>query len=242
MKKLNPDIVVELSKKIDKEESTIQKDIYSLRKSYPTCTINAVAQIYAQTYGHTVYRKLDKDDKQSLPNLHVEKQIIVKKKSTPKKRIEKLKIFIEYQTVDSLRKGHIQEINKAYTAKCYTCVFILIRKIIENMLIDILRYKFPPTSKDNKELYFDTNLNRFKDFSIVLKNFRAKSHEFGMEKKLVERIADVSKQFKDEGNDKAHSWFHLVTSKPEMDDLKPQFLIDLISKLEKNIGISANGV
>jgi len=240
MNKLNPDIVSTLSKKIGKQKSTVQKDIYSLRKSYPTCTINAVAQIYAQTYGSTVYRKLDKNDKQSLPNIQIEKQAItIKKKSSKPINKNKLVIFINYKTSDPLRKGHINEINRAYTYKCYTCVFILVRKIIENMLVDILRRKFPPSTKENKELYFDTNQNRFKDFSIILKNFKDKSYEFGLEKKLVERIADISKKLKDEGNDKAHSWFHLVTGKHEIEVLNPQFLIDLISSLEKNIGINS---
>ena len=51
---LSKDIVSILATKTGKAESTVRKDIYSLRKSYPACTANAVAQIYAQTCGHTV--------------------------------------------------------------------------------------------------------------------------------------------------------------------------------------------
>ena len=239
MKNLDHDIIVTLAKKLNKKQSTVKKDIYLLRKSYPTSTLNAVAQIYAQTYKQTVYRKLDRDDKNSLPNIQLEKEkITIKQRAQASKSLKKKLIeLIKYSTNDYFRKGHLEEINKAYTYTCYTSVFIMLRKIVENMLIDILRFKFPPNTQENKELYFDINQNRFKDFSIIIANLKKKSPDFGIEKKLVERIADLSKSFKDKTNDKTHSWFHLVKNKAEIDELDPQMLIELISRLENNMGM-----
>ena len=154
-------------------------------------------------------------------------------------KLRKVRIIqlLKYKTTDPFRNGHIEEINRAYTYKCYTSVFILCRKVVENMIIDILRIKFPENNKQNKELYFDTAQSRFKDFSIILKNFKARASDFGTDKKLVERIYDLAIPLKDKANDKAHSWFHLVRKPREIEDLDMQNLIDLITRLESSFGI-----
>jgi hypothetical protein len=149
--------------------------------------------------------------------------------------------LIKYETDDPFRKGHIDEINRAYTCRCYTSVFILCRKVIENMIIDILKKKFPPREKQNKELYFDINKRRFKDFGVILDNFYAKRNEFDLDKKIVERIVSLAKPFKKEANDKAHSWFHLVRKRKEIDDIDIQGIIDLIRKLEESLDNKKQG-
>jgi len=153
-KSLNPKIVKYLSKKTGLAESTMRKNIYLLRKNYSTSTINAVAQIYAQSKGISVYRQLTEDDKSSLPNIKLEKQVVKVKQNTTKKK-EETKIVIQFDSNDYFIKGHLKEINKAYTKGCYTSVHILARKIIENLIREILTRHFPPNTKENKELYFD---------------------------------------------------------------------------------------
>lgn len=171
-----------------------------------------------------VENKLSSEDiKDSIERVQVEKEIAP---------------LIKYKTDDPFRKGHIDEINRAYTYECYTCVFILCRKVIENMIIDILRKKFPPKKKENKKLYFDIDKGRFKDFSIILDNFYKKRNEFDLDnKKIVKRIVDLAKSFKKEADDKTHSWFHLVRKRREIDDIDIQGIIDLIKRLEEKLNI-----
>lgn len=237
MKKLNPKIIAWLSKKTSKKESTIRKDISLLRRDNTSCTLNAVAQIYARQHGISVLNKLDKEDKASLPNIKVKENKITIHKKRLRKR-EKIVKIIDYDTGDHFKKGHIQEINRAYTKGCYTAVNILARKIIENLIIDILRKKFPPNTKANKELYYDTTKRRFKDFSVILNNLYKKRNEFELDdKNIVERLVSMAKKVKADANDKTHSWFYLVIRRREMEDLGIQTIIELIKKLEKSVGI-----
>lgn len=237
MKKLNPKIIVLLSRKLAKKESTIRKNISLLRRDYASCTPNAVAQIYARRYGISVLQKLDKEDKKNLPNIEFRKnKIIVNKKRLQKK--EKIMTIVDYDTNDYFKKAHIHEINKAYTKGCYTSVNILIRKVIENLIIDIIRKKFPPKTKKNKELYYNTAQGRFKDFSVILKNLYKKRNEFELDdKKIIERLVAKVRKIKEAANDVAHSWFYIVKIKTEIDDLELQTIIELIKKLEKSVGI-----
>ena len=114
------------------------------------------------------------------------KKIIKPKKS---KSINK---FINYETSRRFVKGHIDEFNRAYSNGCYTSAFILARKIVENLIIDILRDKFP----ENEELYYDDKHKRFKDFSKIINNLRDKKDFFRITNKAVERLCDFSEKLK----------------------------------------------
>lgn len=160
--------------------------------------------------------------------------------SSPKRQTSeqrKIITLIDYDTTDYFKKGHVSELNRAYTYGCYTAVFTLARKIVENLIIDILKAKYPESKKENKELYFDTAQGRLKDFSVILSNLKGKKSDFGTENKGVERLCSLAGSLKDNANDKTHSWYHLVKNKTEIDGLQLQSIIEIIKKLEKIVGI-----
>ena len=151
--------------------------------------------------------------------------------------IVKIMEVVKYDTTDHFIKGHIDELNRAYTFRCYTSVFMLARKIVENLIIDILKKKFPEKVKVNKELYFDITRNRLKDFEEILKGLRSRKNDFGSENKAVERLCDLAAKLKENANNKTHSWYHLVEKKKEVDDLNLNTIFELIKKLEQVVGI-----
>ena len=61
------------------------------------------------------------------------------------------------------------------------------------------------------------------------------SSKFAPDDVLVKRIVKLCKEFKDDANDKTHSWYHLVSKKKELDDKDPQYILDLIEQLGKNV-------
>ena len=231
---LNPKILEKLSKKLGLEKSTIRQQISRLKQRHARCTLNAVAQIYALKHGETVMQQLKQEDKETLPHIEQTKENI-KVAIKPKKPIEKVKSLISYECTNYFIKGHIDEFNRAYNYKCYTGAYILSRKIIENLIIDILQKNYPPdASVLNKELYWDIKLKRFKDFSVILKNLYDKRQDFQPNKsKAIERLYQKAKEFKGLANDKTHSWFHLVQNAKEVEDLELQSMIELIKQIEK---------
>jgi len=236
MRTLDKRIVRRLSELLPKEPSTIEKDISNLGMQYPNCTPNARAQIYARQNNVTVRRFLDKEDKASLPSsIELVKPIQVRQRKARERRKERIIRFISYPTHNPFRQAHIDEVNRAYTYKCYTCVFILCRKIIENLVADILRLKFPPITKENKELYYDIGRNRIRDFKELLKSLRSKKAEFEMDKKLVEKILSSVEPFKEEADQKAHSWYHIVKTRAEIDSMGVQNILNLLYELESKL-------
>ncbi|MFA4834145.1 MAG: hypothetical protein WC619_04870 [Patescibacteria group bacterium] len=231
MSKLKPEILDYLSKRLGLASNSVQQYISHTRTKYPSLTINAAAQIFALQKGVTVLRMLNSDDRETLPNIDSEKEkISVKSKKSKKDRIVN---FFKYNTEEYFKRGHIDEVNRAYTKRCYTSAFILCRKIIENLIIDILKKKFPR----NGELYWDDGRKRYLDFGKILENLYKKRTSFGADIKVIERLNQKTKPFKEDANDKAHSWFHLVKNKKEIDDIEIDTIVELIKVLEKNVNI-----
>lgn len=227
MNRLNPEILEYLSKELSLSESSVRQYLSGIKLTYKDVTLNAAAQIFASQRGKSVRRMLDREDKSSLPSMIISKSdrpIVIKKKNK-----HPIINFFKYETDVPFIKGHIEEVNKAYTSGCYTCVFILCRKIIENLIIDILEDRFPK----ERTLYWDSGRYRYLDFSIVLENLFKKRLDFEpSEVKTVERLYNLAKPFKDDCNDKTHSWVHLVKRKKEIDDVDVGTIIDLIKLLE----------
>lgn len=232
---LNPRILGKLSKKLGLAESTIRQQISTLKQKNARCTLNAVAQIYAMQHNTTVMQQLTEEDKATLPHIEQTKERIkINSINRPKKQKEKIKELLVYSSQNHFIEGHIKELNRAYNYKCYTGAYILSRKIIENLIIELIQKHFPPEkSLDNKELCWDVNQKRFKDFSIILKNLYDKRNDFGQKNKAVERLYQLAKKFKDGANNTTHSWFHLVSMPDELDNLQLQDMIELIKEIEK---------
>ncbi len=222
---LDPKIIVFLAKKLLKTEGTVRKDLSLLAPKYATVTPNARAQIYALANRTSIWNKLRKEDRASLPNIEVQKAPTIVRQINPSRNKGKIQPLVTYLTTDRFRRGHIDEINRAYHFHCYTSVFILLRKVVENMLVDILRTKFPENDLTSREMYFNTRQHRFHDFSVILSNLKKRSNDFGPENKLVEKIVDKANHLRDRGNDTVHSWYHLVTSPEEIKELEVRYCL-----------------
>lgn len=229
MKNLRPEILNILSKKLPLKKGTIRKEVSMLSRQFPQATSNARAQILALRFGSSILQKLDREDKATLPS--GEAKIYKPEIIRTKKILGKQKSYFSYSTNDFFVKGHINELNRAFGSSCYTCVFILARKIIENLIIAILRKKFP----SDQDLYWNKAEGRHNDFSIVLDNLYMKREKFGIDKQIVERLYGLAKPFKKDGNNKTHSLYHLVKEKNEVKNSNIQFILNLIVKLEASM-------
>lgn len=127
-----------------------------------------------------------------------------------------------------------KEINRSYRFKIYTSTFILSRKMIENLVIDVLRLKFPPLNEVNIDLYFRTKDGRFHDFTILLKNLEDKKHDFDVDTQIIEEFISLIKPFRPKANSKAHSII-MIGEEKELLDLKIERMVELILKLKNNL-------
>lgn len=120
----------------------------------------------------------------------------------PNRQLPKL-VDMEFEDVfyNKLR----DEINDAYKMGLFTSVMLLSRKLFENLLIEILRIKYPPNQSGNLEIYFIKNEQRFQNFTFLLKNIEDKKSDFTPDEHLISEIISLIKPFRKGANLNAHS-------------------------------------
>jgi hypothetical protein len=224
--RLNPKIIEKLKRKLGQKENIIRVRISQIRHKYPYLTLNAAAYLLAKKRGISVAGLLSETDRKSLKDMEEVNIIKVDKKKKEKVKNKRIIEIAKYETDDKFLMAHINEINKTYTYGCYTACFILMRKVLENLIIEILKKKYP----DDKEKYFDTGRGRYHDFNKLLENLKESSKDFSTEKDIIKRIYELAQPFREQANEMTHSLYH-IAKKKEIDESKYQEILDLISQL-----------
>ena len=229
-----------LKKLIDlgRTEGTVRVAIANIKRQNSGLTSNAAAQVYAQKHHISLMPKLDAEDKASLTTMRSAPVYIpvARKGGNGKPQKEKYVEFFKYPTTDVFLKKHIEEINTTYNTRCYVATFLLCRKVIQNLIVDLLTKQFPPKkAKANKELYYDLDKKRFLDFSIILDNLNKKRHSFSVTAvKPIEALVAKAKKFTKDANDQTHSWFY-IAKKKDLDDADIDQILSLIKKVDESI-------
>lgn len=126
-----------------------------------------------------------------------------------------------------------EEINKCWAAGLPNATLILSRKLVENLLYNILEEKFP----DKINLRYDINQGRAKDFSVLVESLEAGMGEFNREQKdLIAPFLAAVKPFRREANSAAHKVIDYLENLDELTKLKIpeiiQYELYLIQKLK----------
>ena len=97
----------------------------------------------------------------------------------------------------------VDEINKAYSSGLYTSTWVCLRKLFENLLIELLRRKYGTA---RVEIYFNTAESRFNDFSVLITNLSNNVRDFssytsGFDQSFFNFLSN----FREQANRTAHS-------------------------------------
>jgi hypothetical protein len=243
--KLKPEILEALVEITGKNKQAIWEKIARIKSKNPGLTSNAVGFLIVQEKGRSIMGKLDDEDKAALTDYQLlnrpSSPTLIKQPHKDKTNggRNRKKPIINYESTNPSYSyyvnQHIRELTDAYHAECYTAVFILFRKIVENLIIDILKAKFP----GRIDLVYSVGQRRYHDFSNVLQNLFNERSAFSPDgEKAIERLNRIVQPFKKEANDKAHSWFHIVKSPSEVDkDKELQPIVEALIILEREVGL-----
>jgi len=106
-------------------------------------------------------------------------------------------------TTDDFYDDLIENINKCYRIGVYDGTFVLTRKLLENLVIDLLRKEYP---KSYLRIYYVPEEHRFRNFSDLLEVFeyRLKDYQSYTNGLTEELITDINR-FRESANADAHS-------------------------------------
>ncbi|PKP61005.1 MAG: hypothetical protein CVT88_01400 [Candidatus Altiarchaeales archaeon HGW-Altiarchaeales-1] len=163
---------------------------------------------------------------------HLLKLIEMEENDKFKKPMDTKEKFITLKHSDYFYQKLEDEINLCYTYGAYTAVLILSRKLIENLLIDVLRNKYGNKTKSAREVYYREDKHRFHDFTRLLENLEGKKDDFKVDKDTFEKFISSVEPFRKGANSKAHSIVNLIEKKEELEKFNVQDLASLLMRLE----------
>ena len=127
------------------------------------------------------------------------------------------------------------EINKAYQLRLFTSVMLLVRKLFENLIIEILRMKYPyNSSPNNLEIYYFKKYRRFQNFTILLQNIEDRKTDFTVDEHLITEIISLIKPFRKGANANAHSII-IVSDEKDIFEFDIPRISSLLFRLYSNI-------
>ena len=111
--------------------------------------------------------------------------------------------FIELNENESFYSDLIEDINNSYMYGIYDGTLVLSRKLIESLLVDILRSEY---GESNKTLYFDPDNYQYQRLSKLIDNFDDNLNDFksyagGADDSLIADLEDI----RSDANDSAHT-------------------------------------
>jgi hypothetical protein len=131
------------------------------------------------------------------------------------------------------------EINTAYgDERLPNAALMLSRKLIENLLLNLLQYKFGPKRLD---LYFDTEDARAKDFSVLLKNLKDnKSAFYPDQHDLIDKFWDMAQKFRPEANATTHNLIKYLESIAQLRKFKIPEMTNILVELISQVRLAAD--
>lgn len=107
--RLNPKIMEVLVEKTSKTAEQIRPRLSELRRKYSGLTMNAAAQMYAQSHGTSIMPKLGQDDRQSLATVQAITQVSVSSVS----KVDKRTLNINNSPIHNLSFGDRNQVSQS---------------------------------------------------------------------------------------------------------------------------------
>ena len=146
--------------------------------------------------------------------------------------------FIEYYYLDLK-----EETNRAFYYKLPNATLVLLRKLFENLLVDLLREKF---GEKEIELYYSINDNRHHSLSLLIKNIRSKFDELKKYDETFYRDREDFMRFlqdiRQHGDASAHVFSHFEKNMNKNKTLKPlvnKYSSQIVQLIQKIKGMQA---
>jgi len=213
---------------------------------YPTCVLRFLTDVYERSPedGKFVISRIvqDGDEQEALDPQYrpaFETLGIIPKSGVPTPILPSI-MSTKYLDIEifphDFYKELAEQINACYQYRLYSAAQILIRKLLENCLIDILRKRY---GMPNVKLFYDTSRGRFHDFSMLLETVHNKIADFvhvrdSFNEDLIRRI----NIFREQGNSSAHNInLDVDTVRRELDESRSElnFIVKSLFRTISNL-------
>lgn len=138
-------------------------------------------------------------------------------------------LYLEIEKVpDDFYRQLIDLINECYLKGIYSAVPIFCRKLMESLIVDILKKKY---GTNDVTIFYNTQNRRYHGFNTLLKEFESRLSDFEIDMPLSPDFIRSISKFRERGNVTVHVLeLDLKKGKSELDETKNE-MIHIVQKL-----------
>jgi len=124
------------------------------------------------------------------------------------------------------------ELNRAYIHRLPNATLLLARKMIENLLYNILRKRF---GTEKEDVWWDEKNKRILGFGPMVQNLRSCKKDFKHDEASINKFLDLVGPFLTEANKNAHYVMEYLDNIEQIDKLKIEDMVDLLLTVRENL-------
>ncbi|WP_340818676.1 hypothetical protein [Methanolobus sp. WCC4] len=119
------------------------------------------------------------------------------------------------------------EINSTFKRGSLFAAFVLSRELIRNLLLDMIRLRFPPSLPEYLYLYYDMQNNCHKEIRALIGVIDEKKDDFDLNPDALEHLIEMIDVFEPKTRPSSHS-FLTVPTREHLEEYKIEEIVDLL--------------
>jgi hypothetical protein len=132
-------------------------------------------------------------------------------RSQPSYSISKQEKFVDIDFPDEHYNSIRTEINSSFKRGFTISAYLLSRELIRNLLLDMLRKRFPPTSAENVSLYYDLQNNSHKEIRALSGVIKERKDDFDINPEALDHLIEMIEIMEPKTKPASHSFLTIPT-------------------------------
>jgi hypothetical protein len=138
--------------------------------------------------------------------------------------------LIDIDFVDDHYNSIRTEINTCFKQGFYMASLELSKRLIQNLLVDLIRSNFPLAGEGHRSLYYDYLKEDFRNTDELLKELSEKKHDFNVNPDAIDYLIELISPMEPKKKPESHS-FGVIPKRKDIQNLRIEEAMELIIQL-----------
>jgi hypothetical protein len=138
--------------------------------------------------------------------------------------------LIDIDFVDDHYNSIRTEINTCFKQGFYMASLELSKRLIQNLLVDLIRSNFPLAGEGHRSLYYDYLKEDFRNTDELLKELSEKKHDFNVNPDAIDYLIELISPMEPKKKPESHS-FGVIPKRKDIQNLRIEEAMELIIEM-----------
>ncbi len=153
-------------------------------------------------------------------------------RAEPSSSISKQKKLLNTDFTDEHYNRIKAEINSTYKNGFLLASILLSKELIRNLLIDMIRKRFPPTSDEHIDLFFDFNIQAFKSTEELIEVVKVNKNRFDLNPEAIEHLVKSIQAMEPKLKPDSHT-FRSISTQKDIIEMEIKEIVNLLNDINE---------